>query len=43
MRLAQVWQENNSIGQQLQPPKVLAEDRKAAVFAPRTVAASNSQ
>jgi hypothetical protein len=41
--LAQVWQENYSIGQQLQPPKSWSKIAKRHTGRTLTVAASNSQ
>jgi hypothetical protein len=41
--LAQVWQENNSIGQQLQPPKSWPKSAKRQNSRTLTVAVSNSQ
>jgi hypothetical protein len=41
--LAQVWQENHSIGQQLQPSKSWAKTAKRRSSHTQTVAASNSQ
>ena|ERR1700680_723633 len=41
--LAQVWQENYSIGQQLQPPKSWTKIAKQHSSHTQTVAASNSQ
>jgi hypothetical protein len=41
--LAQVWQENDSIGQQLQPSKARAKSAKRHSERTQTIAADNSQ